>query len=287
LRQLVVAANNYEANHKRLPPAMLPTNRLGQHVYLLPYLEQQSLWEQIDSLHDNPLEQEQAAAVALPFFNCPSDPRNVDDDYPAKNSYRANAGTNVGVVDPILLTEMNDGLFVAGQEIEFRQVADGLSNTAMFSEMRLGDRNQEELDAASDWLGIAARETTTDRVFADCVDQIDSGSGTSTVQGSFSGYGWWLGQYSTTRYNHVMPPNSRSCMRIGRGGGRGGTTEVVVTHWIDYEGTATTASSWHPGGVNVALADGSVHFVSEEIGVSAWREMGSRTAGGGPPPPVR
>ena len=38
----------------------------------------------------------------------------------------------------------------------------------------------------------------------------------------------------------------------------------------------TAASrSRHPGGVNVLKADGSVHFVSQDIDLKTWQEMGS------------
>jgi prepilin-type processing-associated H-X9-DG protein len=36
------------------------------------------------------------------------------------------------------------------------------------------------------------------------------------------------------------------------------------------------ARSRHPGGVNVALADGSVRFVSQTVDLEAWRALGSR-----------
>ena len=38
----------------------------------------------------------------------------------------------------------------------------------------------------------------------------------------------------------------------------------------------TTANSNHPGGVNVLLGDGSVHFVSYGIDLQTWRGLGTR-----------
>jgi prepilin-type processing-associated H-X9-DG protein len=40
-----------------------------------------------------------------------------------------------------------------------------------------------------------------------------------------------------------------------------------------------SASSYHSGGVNVGMADGSVRFVRDTIDFTAWRAMG--TANGG------
>jgi prepilin-type processing-associated H-X9-DG protein len=42
---------------------------------------------------------------------------------------------------------------------------------------------------------------------------------------------------------------------------------------------ATSASSEHAGGVNVALCDGSVRFVRDTIPLANWRAMGSRNGG--------
>ena len=45
------------------------------------------------------------------------------------------------------------------------------------------------------------------------------------------------------------------------------------------------ARSRHPGGVNVAMADGSVHFIKNSISIQTWRGMstaaGAEVFGGG------
>ena len=41
----------------------------------------------------------------------------------------------------------------------------------------------------------------------------------------------------------------------------------------------TTASSRHAGGVNMLMCDSSCHFVSDSIGLEAWRALGSRNGG--------
>jgi prepilin-type processing-associated H-X9-DG protein len=40
-----------------------------------------------------------------------------------------------------------------------------------------------------------------------------------------------------------------------------------------------TANSYHPGGVNVGLCDGSVRFIKESIALPTWRAIGSRNGG--------
>ncbi len=38
---------------------------------------------------------------------------------------------------------------------------------------------------------------------------------------------------------------------------------------------AITSRSWHPGGVNVVMGDGSVQFVANEIDGQLWRALGT------------
>ena len=39
------------------------------------------------------------------------------------------------------------------------------------------------------------------------------------------------------------------------------------------------ARSWHTGGVNVGLCDGSVRFVADSIAFPAWQALGTRAGG--------
>jgi prepilin-type processing-associated H-X9-DG protein len=39
-----------------------------------------------------------------------------------------------------------------------------------------------------------------------------------------------------------------------------------------------SARSMHPGGVNVLMGDGSIHFVADEIDLAVWRAAGTMQA---------
>jgi prepilin-type processing-associated H-X9-DG protein len=58
-----------------------------------------------------------------------------------------------------------------------------------------------------------------------------------------------------------MPPNTWSCLNSTLGG----------------LGGASTASSRHPGVVNVMMADGSVKAIKDSINVNVWWALGSRS----------
>jgi prepilin-type N-terminal cleavage/methylation domain-containing protein/prepilin-type processing-associated H-X9-DG protein len=77
------------------------------------------------------------------------------------------------------------------------------------------------------------------------------------------GMQWFQGQCWYTFYNHATPPNyfGYNC------GGAGGN----VCH--------ISARSYHTGGVNVCFADGSVHFITNDVTFVNWVAMGTAAAG--------
>jgi prepilin-type processing-associated H-X9-DG protein len=76
------------------------------------------------------------------------------------------------------------------------------------------------------------------------------------------GYPWREGSIWRTGYTHLLPPNS-ACWRLNG----------------DWWQISPSASSYHTGGVNVALVDGSVRFVSSNVDTAAWTAAGSRNGG--------
>src|SRR5262245_4805186 len=69
-------------------------------------------------------------------------------------------------------------------------------------------------------------------------------------------------------YTHVMGPNSISCMGTPAFG-------ISDASWGGL-GAAISATSNHPGGVNVGFADGSVKFIKDSINLQTWWALGSR-----------
>jgi prepilin-type N-terminal cleavage/methylation domain-containing protein/prepilin-type processing-associated H-X9-DG protein len=82
-------------------------------------------------------------------------------------------------------------------------------------------------------------------------------------------------------YNHFMPPNSTNCAALndpninptgGTGGTNYGTTGGGWGTFMD----AIPPSSNHPGGINIAFADGGVRFIKNSIGLNPWWAIGTR-----------
>lgn len=121
LKQIGLAMHNYHSTYGSFPPAYTMDDS-GRRLHswrtlILPYIEQQALYDQIDL--DKPWDDPanlQAAAVAIPAYECPSTPGGQ----PATTTY-------VAVVDP-------SGVFSGSQGTTFSNIPDGLSNTVLVVE---------------------------------------------------------------------------------------------------------------------------------------------------------
>src|SRR5262249_38161462 len=132
LKQVGIACHNYHDANGALPPGV-DGNSFSAAAYLLPYIEQQNLFQQID--FKKPMTDKANAEVrktVLRIFVSPQDPRqSVVEAYAATN-YLFNAGAKYGLED-------NDGLFFLESKVKFPDVTDGLSNTLMTGETLKGD----------------------------------------------------------------------------------------------------------------------------------------------------
>jgi hypothetical protein len=165
--------------------------------------------------------------------------------------------------------EANDGIYLTNRVVGFKQITDGASHTALYSEMVLGDGDSQLTEVPGDWFYISGNSETAQDVYNECTKITSPSLYTGNVQYPCSGRNWVHGDYGTSRYNHVMPPNTKSCSQSAGGG-------QLTANQVNDDGSATTASSRHRGGVNMVCADGSIHFVSDDIDLLVWRALGSR-----------
>jgi prepilin-type processing-associated H-X9-DG protein len=89
---------------------------------------------------------------------------------------------------------------------------------------------------------------------------------------------WVDGKVHETGFTTVFPPNTVVACASG------GTTydvDFVTATEASLGDTyaAVTSRSYHSGGVNALLMDGSVHFVGNGIGMTTWRALGTRAGG--------
>ncbi|MGO9113807.1 MAG: DUF1559 domain-containing protein [Thermoguttaceae bacterium] len=313
LKQLALAAHNYHAANGSFPIARsnnvntLTGNEWGQFARLLPYLEQNTVFQSINFDVQVGTSQADFTALSVPInlFRCPSDLDNLTDLNDSNafvgwqhNNYKGNAGNDNGATSTVTgtrtvydftknppapitinesqLTEQNNGIFVTGKTVAIGSILDGTSNTALFSEAVIGDGDATIASIPGDWFVVSGGSTDRLSLYnqAQAYTQnpstapVGSSKYDTSVQVSYSGRTWAPGNYIASRYNHINTPNGASVV-VPNGSA---ANNILATNDSP---NATTASSRHGGGVNLALADGSVRFISNSVDPVAWWALGS------------
>jgi prepilin-type N-terminal cleavage/methylation domain-containing protein/prepilin-type processing-associated H-X9-DG protein len=161
-------------------------------------------------------------------------------------------------------------------------ITDGTSNTALFSEAVTGTNlpvvagTGKTLEyrgffntnyANGNWNNLIRTPVAVLQFLAFC-NAVPIGTLATGVNGTgLRGTSWQMSlpYYANYQmYNHVGPPNSRQCSSI-----------QVDTIGLDVFGTSS-ATSLHPGGVNVGFCDGSVRFIKENLNLYSWWSLGTR-----------
>jgi prepilin-type processing-associated H-X9-DG protein len=159
------------------------------------------------------------------------------------------------------------GLF-SDQALGARNVTDGLSNTAAFSERIVGDLDGGKLGYGDFRRTVPQTPTeTTASILSWCTNNPPTEAHVSDI--SLGPGAWTYGHHNKTLYNHLLTPNSKiyDC-----------STNVSAVDGNN-EGAIATARSYHPSGVNVLMADGAVRGVSDNINLTVWRAVGTRDGG--------
>lgn len=268
LKQLGIAFHNYHDTLQQFPPSYVstpgggglngtpdPTTRdagpgWAWGTLLLPFIEQQGLYNQLDL--SRPCwdgANAQAAQTVVSFHLCPSasgsrapfDVINSSGTALAKFS-RTHYVCNVGQEEPWGTTaddyaSIADGPLYRNSRTNAASVTDGLSNTVFLGE-------HHPVLSSKTWFGVvpgAAVCPSPRFAFSTC-------DLAATLVNVHSGP-------AATEIPHVIhPPNSPLCH--------------VCQMYAE-----------HPGGCNVLLGDGSVRFVSEYINQNTWAALSSRAKG--------
>lgn len=271
LKQIGLALAGYESTHRVFPfgvggggpPEFVP--RWSAQAMMLGQLDQGPLFHSMNfsfvpwghhSTYSPP--NATALSVHLNVFYCPSDSDNLDEEFGlAHNNYRGNSGTRpVNLLTSWPGTEgRNDGAFWYQSAVRVSHIRDGTSNTALFSERCLGD--PMVLDSKGDYYDLSS---TVGSLAVECAKVGPATAVRIESHGEWSGQRWADGNVFYTRYHHVLSPNHPSCNSAED----------------DFTGEAVvTATSRHPGGVNLLRADGSVRFVRDTINAKTWQALGS------------
>jgi prepilin-type N-terminal cleavage/methylation domain-containing protein/prepilin-type processing-associated H-X9-DG protein len=290
LKQIALAMHNYESTHGLLPYAT-KADVLDAYHWLhlsLPFLEQQTVYALYTNL-SGPVTQtgdwpgahafstaanyRRARTTVLSVYQCPSDiPHAMNEpglEYYERfrGNYRGCVGSgdlygNAPVGAPagyaagrgvfsVTIAQIF-GTANRPRQIKLTDISDGTSNTLMFSEGL-----KASLEARSLWAGTMGditlgnmgggffasfdtpNSSNADRIWGPCPQQQGDGQYRAPCV--------WLG-------GPLRPPGN---------------------HANNQRTARAAARSKHPGGVNAALADGSVRFVSDAMSAAAWRALGT------------
>lgn len=259
LKQLSLALHNYHDTHQTFPIGNSCHNHATRAVtergltwwyQLLPFVEQGPLYDQLDFTIDDELYNQTINGVQLRFdgtaysiIDCPSDPTPNYRTASPRGFYGNYAGS-MGSHEPwLFLPDRCQTTALGGEGIFFAD-----------SKIRMRDIT----DGTSNTIMLG------ELLISDGQTQFD-------VRGSI-----WYGYHGGGLFTTNNPPN----WSLG---------DKLNSVWCD-SGTKTpcndslpqrtiAARSAHAGGINASLADGTVHFLSENIDAQLWANLGDRRDG--------
>jgi prepilin-type N-terminal cleavage/methylation domain-containing protein/prepilin-type processing-associated H-X9-DG protein len=265
LKQLGLALHNFESTYKKLPAGEYSsTAPLSPHALLANFMEMNNTFDRMN-LNVGPFVEPNytAARVQPSILICPTDPFPGRAEPMGWTNYHANAGSWVGVNgwDGVFGPMADAGGARAPKQLHFGAVSDGLSNTCAFAEVALGDGASGQPKKKFDVFEASATGTDIPSVRAgymarDWRNETIAGGGWR-----WRGYPWTEGSVWRNWYNHVLPPNQP--------GWRPGDWWKIVS----------PASSYHPGGAQAVMCDGSVSFFAQTVDPVVWTAMGTRSGG--------
>ncbi|MGE0757018.1 MAG: DUF1559 domain-containing protein [Pirellulaceae bacterium] len=300
LKQLGLASHNYHDVFKSFPmnyartagnahyaDPVNPSHRsTSWMVQILPFIEQQALYNQIDFNWDVKLDPRNGASAAapnspsnaavartvVPAYICPSDglhnrgrlasranrSSGVNPEY-AINNYKGVCGAN-----------WNQGNFRSDAQPAAGSGIPDFANTVW-------GRSGDGLDAGN---GIFFRGGRADigRESATQIAQVSDGTSNTLMIGEavprWCTHTWWW-WFNGTTGTVAIPLNPRSQLATCQTGNKVADLNCAWGNWQNNY----SFMSQHPGGAHFALADGSTRFISETIALLTYRSMGTKQNG--------
>jgi prepilin-type N-terminal cleavage/methylation domain-containing protein/prepilin-type processing-associated H-X9-DG protein len=309
LKQIGLGMHNYHSANDCFPPGGLSTTNgdgtarpqngsFSAHTYMLAYLEQQMLYNASNfqlaphgdiSAYSGVLVNSTTISTRLNIFLCPScaAPSWVNQgsgetlkSISTGNNYFASYGAGIAWLAPPLYNGgPPNGIFaVGGAAIGIRDVTDGTSNTIAFGEWKVGSGNSAIVTPATDIAFLGALPNGAANTLG---TQVIPGLNTPGYQAWLTsckkatpttlqvvlGEDWSWGMCAFTMGSMLMPPNQTysNCSA--------GAVGVLLASGI------FSQSSFHPGGANVLMADGSVHFLKNTTSTNVIWALGTRANG--------
>lgn len=273
LKQIGLALHNYHDTYNRFPPsAILPFGATfdswSVQARLLPFLEQANLQDLINWNFPYTA-QPNVTRVRVPTYLCPSEINDRERPDGALTHYPLNYGINLGtwfVYDPNTRRGGN-GLSHPNSLTSMANVTDGTSNTLAFAEVKAWSPYFRDGSNPA----AAGAPIPADPASVPLVGEFKANSGHTE---------WVDGRAHQTGFTGTFPPNTEvpyvsggQTYSVDFTSRREGKTINELTYAV------VTSRSYHPGGAQVLLTDGSARFVSETVELNLWRSLSTRDGG--------
>jgi len=306
LKQMGLALHNYQSALGGFPlgAAMAPGENLTQrtsgwtnwsaHAMMLPYLEQQPIYNAINfnwagGHHIGGAINATVWNTRISSFLCPSDGLAGQAN---TNNYYGSVGTTTndwwGGMDDARPPGWTDiqhttGIFARYRSYGVQDVTDGTSQTVAFSEGLVGGLNNNS-SARNNWRNSVLGATLPEpRRLLDASENLPiilqhldvcslrwRQQPADSIRNS-TGNRWGWGDTGMTLFNTIVPPNSTQHLWHACRHGCNGCSPDSASF--------SNATSNHSGGCNVAFADGSVRFIKSSINMQTWMAIGTRANG--------
>lgn len=277
LKQIGLALHNYHDTYNCFPPGRTRNTYSGQGVgwyrgnigwlpRLLPQMEQGNLFQQIDwslgfagtrgtdgDRGVNGANPRGARRQIIPALRCPSDPgsgsvpwltptgQQVSGRGPRTDYAQGNYLAAVG--DTTRLGTQPPGLFGQNTKYSFRDITDGSSNTVVVSEAVIGFYRVASNDSGN-------RTQCT-------------GVNKDNNRMRQAGNSWFYNYFPQSGFfSSFNVPNAKQ-----------------FDCGVNSNRVNQASRSVHTGGVQSLLGDGSVRFISENVDVRTWRNLGNKSDG--------
>jgi prepilin-type N-terminal cleavage/methylation domain-containing protein/prepilin-type processing-associated H-X9-DG protein len=313
LKQIGLALHNYHQDHNVFPMAASmnlynsgtsgafyyqASQNWSAHSALLPMLGEVPIYNAInfsigiDEGGSNSIcwkINSTAASNAVNVFQCPSDPLAGAQPYTSpvsgrdSNNYHVCLGTSTNVTNANTLittlgNQQSSGVFYFQTSIAISAITDGTSNTIAMGEGAIDPGNKSpnvRNIGMQNVTGIPTGALLADASSNPTVTQQGINACTAAWKGSGAvsfndqrGAMWAHGGVAQTMFNTVVTPNSSQA-----------PWSYCDLYNASAYGTYANASSYHPGGANILMTDGSVKFIKDAVNQKTWWALGTRAGG--------
>ena len=250
MKQIGISMHAYHDVRGTMPPGV-DANNISAFAYVLPYIEQNNLYNQIDFNKD--VSDKANKFVRATRINVYVSPLDSFDDLGAKfgpTNYFLCAGSKHSLTN-------NNGMYYSGSNRRFADITDGSSNTIWLGESLRGDGGKKAVTVKRQHIDLAKGKLATLKKESGVTDfkmgkNIAGNRGFSWMDGRFL-----QSTYTATRsLNDVRPDVNCS----GMGGLSSLRSESLNT-------------------INVGAADGSVHVIAEHMNFAPWPALSTVSGG--------